>query len=61
MSRSKRYIPPTAEKLERMQQTEEAARQFDQDRLNLLRVALRRSKKVGLIELVPRLAGEDLS
>ena len=61
MSRSERYIPPTAAELERMRQAEEAGRQFDQDRLNLLRAALRRSKKVEIIELVLRLAGEEHS
>jgi hypothetical protein len=61
MSRSERYIPPTAEELERMQQAEEAARQLDQDRLNSLRVALKRRTIVEIIELVLRLAGEEKS
>jgi hypothetical protein len=61
MSRSERYIPPTAEELARMQRAEEAARQFDQDRQTLLRVALVQSKKVDLIELLLRLAEEEKS
>lgn len=51
MSRSDRNSPPTVEELERMQQAEEAVRQFDQDRHNLLRVALKRRKKVEIKEL----------
>lgn len=61
MSRSERYTPPTAEELARMQRAEEAARQFDQDRQTLLRVALARRKKVDLIELLLRLAEEEKS
>jgi len=61
MSRSERYIPPTAEERERIRQGKEAARQFEQGRLNLLRVALERRKKVEIVELVLRLAGEEKS
>jgi len=61
MSRSERYIPPSAEGLQRLRQAEEAGSQFDQERLDMLRAALRRSKKVEIIELVFWLAGEEHS
>ena len=44
-----------------MQRAAEAARQFDQDRQTLLRVASARRKKVDLIELLLRLAEEEKS
>ena len=58
MSRSKRYIPPSDEELERIRQVREAAEQFDRDRLELMRTALNRSRKADLVELTLRLAQE---
>ncbi len=59
MSRSERYIPPSAEELERMCQAEKAAEQFDRDRAELLRRELKRTKKADLIELTLRVAQEE--
>ena len=50
MSRSERYITPSAEELARMCQAEEAATQFDRGRTELLRTALKRIEKVDLVE-----------
>ena len=59
MSRSERYIPPSPEALERMRQAEEARKQFQRDRLDLLRAALNRVRKADLIELTVRIAQEE--
>jgi hypothetical protein len=61
MSRSERYIPPTIKELERMQHTREAARQFERDRLELFRIALKRRKKVELTEFVLRMAQDEMA
>ena len=59
MSRSERYIPPSAEGLERLRQAQEAAEQFDRDRLELLRSTLKRTKKADLVELTLRISQEE--
>ena len=59
MSRSERYIAPSAEELARMCQAEEAAKQLDRGRTELLRTALKRIKKVDLVELALRIAQEE--
>ena len=58
MSRSERYIPPSDEELLRMQQSIEAAKQFDHQREELLRRALKKLKKVDLVEVTLRVAQE---
>ena len=59
MSRSERYIAPSAEELERMQRSIEAKQQFDHNREELLRAMLKRMKKVDLVELTLRIAREE--
>lgn len=59
MSRSERHIAPSAAELARMWQAEEAATQFDRGRTDLLRTALKRIKKVDLVELAVRIAQEE--
>jgi hypothetical protein len=59
MSRSERYIPPSHEELDRLRQAQKAAEQFDRDRLELLRAALRRIKKADLVELTLRISQEE--
>lgn len=59
MSRSERYIPASAEKLERIREAEEAAEQFDRDRLALLRAALQKIKKADLVELTLRISQQE--
>jgi hypothetical protein len=59
MSRSERYIPPSEEELKRLERAREAAEQFDQDRLELLRSTLKRIKKADLVELTLRISQED--
>jgi hypothetical protein len=59
MSRSERYIPPSDEELERLRQAQEAAEQFDRDRLQLLRSTLKRIKKADLVELALRISQEE--
>lgn len=59
MSRSERYIPPSDEELERIRRAHEAAEQFDRDRLELLRAALKRIKKADLVELILRVSQEE--
>jgi hypothetical protein len=59
MSRSERFITPSAEELARMCQAEVAATQFDRGRTGLLRTALKRIKKVDLVELALRIAQEE--
>ncbi len=59
MSRSERYIPPSDEELNRIQQARDAAEQFDRDRLELLRATLKRIKKADLVELTLRIAQEE--
>ena len=59
MSRSEKYIPPSKEKLQRLQQSIEAAERFDRKRLQLLRSAVRNLKKADLIELTLRVVQED--
>ena len=58
MSRSERYIPPSDEELLRMQQSIETAKQFDHQREELLRRALKKLKKVDLVEVTLRVAQE---
>lgn len=57
MSRSERYIAPSAKKLERWRQAAAAAEQFDRKRQERLRAALKRLKKAvaetSLSELYP--------
>ncbi len=59
MSRSERYIPASAEELERIREAEEAAEQFDRDRLELLRAALQKIKKADLVELTLRISQQE--
>ena len=59
MSRSERYIPPSDEELQRIRQANEAARQFDRDRIELLRATLKRIKKADLVKLTLRIAQEE--
>jgi hypothetical protein len=59
MSRSERYIPPSADELKRIRQTIEAKRQFDRERVELLRAMLMRIKKADLVELTLRIAQEE--
>ncbi len=59
MSRSERYISPSPEDLERWQQARETAKRCDREREDLLRVALKKSKKAELAELALRIARED--
>ena len=59
MSRSERYIPPSAEELRRLQRSIEAKKRFDQDREELLRATLKRTKKVDLVELTLRIAQRE--
>jgi hypothetical protein len=59
MSRSERYIPPSDEELERLRQAQEAAEQFDRDRLELIRSTLKRIKKTDLVELTLRISQEE--
>ena len=56
MSPSERYIPPSADELERLRQSIEAAKQFDGEREELLRATLKKMKKVDLVELTLRIA-----
>jgi hypothetical protein len=58
MSRSERFIPPSDEELQRLRQSIEAAKQFDHQREELLRKALKKLKKVDLVELALRVAQE---
>lgn len=51
MSRSERYIPPSDQELERLQKSREAAREFDRQREELQRTALKKCKKAELVEL----------
>ena len=59
MSRSERFIQPSAEELERMRKVEEARLQFGRDRLDLFRAALKRERKADLVELTLRIAQEE--
>ena len=59
MSRSERYIPPSDEELERLRQAQEAAEQFDRDRLELLRLKLKRIEKADLVELTLSISQEE--
>jgi hypothetical protein len=54
MSRSERYIPPSDEELQRLRKSIEAAKQFDHQREDLLRAALKKLKKVDLVEIALR-------
>ena len=56
MSRSERYIPPSDEELERLEQSIEAAKQFDHQREELLRTALKKCRKADLVEITLRVA-----
>lgn len=56
MSRSERYISPSDEELQQLRQSTEAAKQFDHQRQELLRTALKKCKKVDLVELTLRVA-----
>lgn len=59
MSRSERYIAPSARELERWRQAAAAARQFDRERQELLGSALKRLKKADLVEVAVRIAQQD--
>lgn len=59
MARSERFIPPSAEELERIYRAEEAAKQFERDREELLRAKLQRIRKVDLVGLTLRIAREE--
>ena len=59
MSRSERYIAPSAKELERWRQAAAAAKQFDREREELLRAALKKRKKADLVEVALRLAQQD--
>jgi hypothetical protein len=59
MSRSERYIAPSAMELERIRRASEAAEQFDRDRRELLRATLEGIKKADLIELLLRITQEE--
>jgi hypothetical protein len=59
MARAERYIAPSEEELQRWQRAEERARQFDRERVELLRTALKRVRKADLVELTLRLAEEE--
>jgi hypothetical protein len=62
MSRSERYIPPSDEQWERIRQAQKAAEQFDRQRVDLLRAALKRTRKADLVEITLRIAqGEKAS
>ena len=56
MSRSERYIPPSDEELQRLRLSIEAAKQFDHQREELHRTALKKFKRVDLVELTLRVA-----
>lgn len=59
MSRSERFIGLSDTELARLRQAKEAAEQFDRDRLELLRAALKRVKKSDLVEIMLRIARQD--
>lgn len=59
MSRSERYIAPSAEQVEQWRQAAEAAKQFDRERQALLRAALKKRNKADLVEVALRLAQRD--
>jgi hypothetical protein len=59
MSRSERYIAPSAKELERWRQAAAAAKQFDCEREELLRAALKKLKKADLVEVALRIAQQD--
>jgi hypothetical protein len=56
MSPSERYIPPSAEGLERRYHTEEAAMQSEREREELLRAELQPMRKADLVDLALRVA-----
>jgi hypothetical protein len=56
MSRSERYIPPSDEEMERMRKARKTAEQFDRNRIELLRKALKRTKKAELVDIILRVA-----
>lgn len=59
MSRSERYVAPSEEKLERWRQAAAAAKEFDRERQELLRAALKKRKKADLVEVALRIAQQD--
>lgn len=59
MSRSERYIAPSDEELRRLQESIEAAKQFDNQREQLLKAALNRCKKADLVRYALRIAQQD--
>ncbi len=59
MSRSERYIAPSAKELERWRQAEVARKQSDLEREELLRAALKKLKKANLVDVVLRIAQQD--
>jgi hypothetical protein len=59
MSRSERYIPPSDAEMEQLRAAREAAEQFDRTRIELLRRALKRTKKAELVEIMLRIAQEQ--
>jgi hypothetical protein len=59
MSRSERYIAPSAKELERWRQAAAVARQFDRERQELLRASLKKRKKADLVEVALRIAQQD--
>jgi hypothetical protein len=59
MSRSERYIPPSKEQLQRLQQSIAATKRCDQQRTELLRASLKKTKKADLVEMTLRLAHES--
>ncbi len=59
MSRSERYIVPSDEELERWQEAAAAAREFDREREELLRAALKKRKKADLVEVALRIAQQN--
>lgn len=59
MSRSERYIAPSAQELERWRQAAAAAKEFDHERQELLRAALKKRKKADLVEVALRIAQQD--
>ena len=59
MSRSERYIPPSDEELEGLQQSIETAKQLDHQREELVRTALKKCRKADLVEITLRVARQD--
>ncbi len=59
MSRSERYIAPSAEEIKRREKAAELAGEFDNTRKHLLREALNKRTKADLVELAMRFADEE--